>query len=96
VRGTAGRRRTPQLGGGQFIVAPIVLLPVVRNVVAGNVPSEERELYVVDAFVDTKDGVEIPESQLLPDETTDEPLLTDPELLLTARFLPSLAAPVAK
>jgi hypothetical protein len=96
------RLRTPRFvsplapAGGQFIVDPIVLLPVVRNVVAGNVPSAARELNVVDAFVDTKDGVEIPESQLLPDEVTDEPLLTDPELLLTARFLPSFAAPVAK
>ena len=77
-------------------MAPMVVEPVVRKVVAGRVPLELRALYVVDAFVEMKAGVAMPESQLLPDEVTDEPLLTEPPLLLTARFLPSLAAPVAK
>ena len=34
-------------GGSQFMVAPMVVLPVVRKVVAGSVPLEERELYVL-------------------------------------------------
>lgn len=74
----------------------MVVLPVVRNVVTGSEPPGWRALYVVAAFVERNAGVAMPESQLLPDETTDVPLLTSPEPLLTARFLPSLAAPVAK
>lgn len=78
------------------MVAPMVVLPVVRNVVAGRVPLELRALYVVEASVDLKAGVLIPLSQLLPDEVTLEPLLTEPPPLLTARFLPSFAELVAK
>jgi hypothetical protein len=74
----------------------MVVEPVVRNVVAGRVPLELRALYVLLASVDLKPGVETPESQLLPDEETFEPLLTAPPPLPTARFLPSLAELVAK
>jgi hypothetical protein len=77
-------------------VAPIVVLPVVRNVVAGSEPSDLRALYVVDASVETKDGVEMPESQLLPEDVTEEPLETAALPLPTARFLPSFAELVAK
>jgi hypothetical protein len=77
------------------MVAPMVVLPVVRKVVAGSVPLEERELYVVVAFVERNAGVETPESQLLPADVTEDPLETAVPLL-TARFLPSLAALVAK
>lgn len=87
---------TAQSVAAQSIVAPMVVLPVVRKVVAGSVPLDERALNVVEALVERKAGVAMPESQLLPDETTDEPLLTEPPLLLTARFLPRRAAPVAK
>ncbi len=96
VRGPSPIQRELGPPHGQFIVAPIVVLPVVRNVVDGRVPLDERALYVVDASVEMKDGVEMPESQLLPDEVTAEPLVTGPPLLLTARFLPSLAELVAK
>jgi hypothetical protein len=77
------------------MVEPMVVLPVVRKVVAGSEPSDLREPYAVVASVETKDGVEIPESQLLPAEVTELPLETAVPLL-TARFLPSLAELVAK
>jgi hypothetical protein len=72
------------------------VLPVVRKVVAGREPSDLRALYTVVASVEMKEGVLMPGSQLLPAETTDDPLLTRPLPLPTARFLPSLAELVAK
>src|SRR5689334_24873302 len=95
--GSSGRVRRPSgPGAGQFIVAPMVVEPVVRNVVAGRVPLELRAFYVLLASVDLKPGVETPECQLLPDEETFERLLTAPPPLPTARFLPSWEDPVAK
>jgi hypothetical protein len=69
---------------------------VVRKVVTGSAPPDWRALYVVEASVERKAGVPMPESQLLPEDTTEDPLLTWPLPLLTARFLPRRAAPVAK
>jgi hypothetical protein len=78
------------------MVEPMVVEPVVRNVVAGSEPLDERAPYAVVASVDLKDGVEVPLSQLLAAETVAEPSLSRPPLLLTARFLASRALPVAK
>src|SRR3954447_20199684 len=60
----------PRPSSGQFMVAPMVVLPVVRHVVSGSEPSDFRALYVVDTSVDLKAGVEMPESRLLPAEVT--------------------------
>jgi hypothetical protein len=55
------------------MVDPMVVDPVVRNVVDGSVPLDERVPYAVVASVDLKDGVETPLSQLLAAETVEEP-----------------------
>ena len=81
---------------GQFMVDPIVVEPVVRNVVAGSEPSGFRAPYALVASVDLKAGVLTPLSQLFAAETADGLSLSGPPLLPTARFRARRALPVAK
>ncbi len=80
----------------QSIVEPMLVEPVVRNVVAGRAPSARRAPCAPVASVDLKGGVAMPPSQVLPAETVEEPRFAAPPLSATARFPPRRAVPVAK